>query len=125
MEGSPVSWWWRWTLLILAVTLADLAVRVVTRFSMAVVVPAEAILFLATSLALWRWHHRAPAPVRWQSALQRVLVAAFALAGLRAALWAGGLHVARANVVILTAGALLLALAVIRARRSRVAEAGK
>ena len=120
-----MSWWWRWTLLILAVTLADFAVRVATRFSMAWVVPAEAILFLGTSLALWRLHDRAPAPVPWQSTVQRVLVAAFALAGLRAALWAGGLHVARANVVILTAGALLLALAVIRSRRARAAETRK
>ena len=119
-----MCWWWRLTLLILAVTLADFAVRVATRFSMAWVVPAEAILFLATSLALWRLQNRAPAPVRWQSTLQRVLVAAFALAGLRAALWAGGLHVARANVVVLTAGALLLALAVIRSRQTRAAEAG-
>ena len=120
-----MSWWWRWTLLILAVTLVDLAVRVATRFSMAWVVPAEAMLFLGTSLALWRLHDRAPARVPWQSTLQRVLVAAFALAGLRAALWAGGLDVARANVVVLTAGALLLALAVVRSRRTRAAEAGK
>lgn len=120
-----MSWWWRWTLLILAVTLADFAVRVATRFSMAWVVPVEAILFLGTSLALWRLHDRAPAPVPWQSTVQRVLVAAFALAGLRAALWAGGLHVARANVVILTAGALLLALAVIRSRRASAAETRK
>jgi hypothetical protein len=120
-----VAWWWRWTLLILAVTLADFAVRVATRFNMAWVVPAEAMLFLGTSLALWRLHDRAPAPVRWQSTLQRLLVAAFVLAGLRAALWAGGLHVARANVVILTVGALLLALTVVRSRRSRAAEAGK
>ena len=119
-----MSWRWRWTLLILAVTLADLAVRLATRFSMAWVVPAEAMLFLGTSLALWRLHDRAPAPVPWQSTLQRVLVAAFALAGLRAALWAGGLHVARANVVVLTVGALL-ALAVVRSRRSRAAEARK
>jgi hypothetical protein len=120
-----VSWWWRWTFLILAVTLADVAVRVATRFSMAWVVPVEAMLFLATSLALWRLHHHAPAPVPWQSTLQRVLVAAFVLAGLRAALWAGGLDVAWANRVVLTVGALLLVLAVVRSRRSSVAEAGE
>ena len=119
-----MSWWARWTLLILAVTLADFAVRLASRFSMAWVVPAEAILFLGTSLALWLLHDRARASVPWQFTLQRVLVAAFALAGLRAALWAGGLPVARANVVILTVGALLLALAVIRSRRRRAGEAG-
>jgi len=116
-----VSWGWRWTLLILAVALADFAVRLATRFNMAWVVPAEAILCLGTSLALSVLHDRQPAQVRWQFRLQQIGVAAFALAGLRAALWAGGLPVARANLAVSIVGALLVTVAVIRSRRRRAA----
>jgi hypothetical protein len=116
-----VSRAWRWTFLVFAVALADFAVRIATNFDMVWVVRAEAILFLGTSLALWLWHNRRPAQVRWQVGLQRMLVAAFALAGLRAALWAGGLEVAKANLVVLIVGAVLVAVAVVQSRRRSAA----
>ena len=116
-----MPWGRQWMLLILVVTLADGAVRFATNFAMVWVVRAEAILFLGASLALRVLLDRRPAQVRWQLGLQRALVAAFALAGLRAALWAAGLHVARANIVVLVVGALLVALAIVRARRRRAA----
>lgn len=116
-----MPWGWRWTLLVLAVTLADLAVRLATGFDMAWVVPVEAILFLGASLVLSVLHDRQPAQVRWQLRVQQVVVAGFALAGLRAALWAGGLPVASANVGIAILGALMVIVAVVRSRRRRPA----
>jgi hypothetical protein len=112
-----VSWGWQWILLILVVGLADLAVRFATNFNMDWVVRAEAVLFLGASVALWVLHHRKPAPVRWQLRVQQILVAAFALAGLRATLWAGGLQIATANLIVLVIGALLVTWALVRARR--------
>lgn len=54
---------------------------------------------------------------RWSLLILAVALAAtFALAGLRAALWAGALGGARANLVVLVVGVLLVALGVIRAR---------
>ncbi len=116
-----MRWGWRWTLLILAAGLTDFAVRIGTGFNMAWVVRAEAPLFLGASFALWLMLRRQPASVRWQRRLQGVLVATLALAGLRAALWAAGLPVATANLVVLVAGVVLLAVAVVRWRRKRAA----
>ena len=81
------------------------------------VVRTEAILFPGAGLALWVLHLRRPPQIRWQFRLQRILIAGFALAGLRAVLWAAGLQVARANLGVLIVGALLAALAVARSRR--------
>ncbi|NIM51737.1 MAG: hypothetical protein GTN78_25835 [Gemmatimonadales bacterium] len=116
-----MSWGLRWTILLLAVALADFGIRFATGFDVVWVVRAEAILFLGTALALWGLHRRRPPQVRWQFGLQQILAAAFALAGLRAALWAGGLPVAAANLVVLVVGVLLVGLGVVRSRRKRAA----
>jgi hypothetical protein len=86
------------------------------------VVRAEAALFLGTSLTLWMFHRGKPAPVRWQLWLQRALVALFALASLRAALWALRLPVAQANVIVLIVAVVLGGLAI--GHRSMTSSAG-
>jgi len=116
-----MGWGRRWTLVIVVVGLADFAVRLASGPKMVWVVRAEALLFLGASLALWRMLRQQPATIRWQLRVQQVLVATFALAGLRVALWAAGLAVATANLVVLLAGVVLSSAAVLRWRRARAA----
>jgi len=116
-----MRWGWKWTFVILAAGAIDFAVRFATGFDMARVVPAETVLFLGTGAVLWALLRHEPASVRWQLRLQRVLVAAFALAGLRAGLWAAGLPVATANIIVGLAGIALVAVAVARRRRGEPA----
>jgi hypothetical protein len=47
----PLHWGWLWAAIFLAVGLLDVAVRLVTGWSMTWVVRAEAVLFLSASLA--------------------------------------------------------------------------
>jgi hypothetical protein len=112
-----MRWGWQWTLIILAVGLADFAARFGTGFNMVWVVRSEAVLLLGGGLALWILQRRNPAQIRWQRRVQRVLVALFGLGGLRAALWASGMAVARANVVVLVLGVLVGTVAWWRGRR--------
>ena len=109
-----MPWGWLWTLIIVVTGLLDFLVRLATNFDMTSVVPAEAVLFLSTGLVLWALKRRRPARARWQGVVQGALVALFALTGLRAGLWAGGLPVARANVAIVVVGVLWGAAAVRR-----------
>ena len=115
-----MEWGWRWTLFILIVGAADFAVRLVTGFNPLWVVRAEAVLFLGASVTLWVFLREKPAQVRWHLWIQRALVALFALAGLRAALWALGLPVARANVIVLVVAVVLGGLALRRSRQSGI-----
>ena len=117
-----MEWAWRWALFILIVGAADFAVRLVTGFNMAWVVRAEAVLFLGAGVTLWVFQREKPAQVRWHLWTQRVLVAVFALAGLRAALWALGMPVARANVIVAVAAVVLGGLAI--RHRSTTSSAG-
>lgn len=81
--------------------LADLGARIGFGFDMARVIPAEALLFLATASALGWMAIRGDA---YDVRVRRVdlwLAAGFALAGIRAALWAAGLDVYVANLVLL------------------------
>ncbi len=112
-----MRWLW-WVLFILAVGMVDFAVRVATEFDVSWVVRAEAVLFLGASVALGSLHRRWPPEARWQVRLQRVLVAAFALAGLRALLWALGVPIAWANRIVVIVAAILVALALVRSRRA-------
>jgi hypothetical protein len=117
-----MRWGWRWTWIIVAVGLADVAVRIATGFDMRWVVRAEAVLFLAAGVLLWRLRRRHPAPPTWPRRVQGLLIWAFGLGGLRAALWAGGLPVAWANLAVAGLG-VLLAAAAWRRRTSRIARA--
>ena len=104
-----MRWRWTWTGIFVAVGLLDYGVRLGTKFNMVWVIRVEAVLFLATSLVLWILRRRNPVQVRWQRAVQLGLVVFFALGGLRSALWAAGLAVGRANIVVLVVGLFLVA----------------
>jgi len=117
-----MEWGWRWILLILIIGAADFAVRLITGFNMVWVVRAEAVLFLGAGITLWVFQREKPAQVRWHLWTQRVVVALFALAGLRAALWALGLPVARANVIVVVVAVVLGGLAL--RHRSMTSSAG-
>jgi len=84
------------------------------------VVRAEAALFLATSLGFLLLHLRRPTQ-GWARAIQLGLVASFLLGGLRATLWALGMPVHRANLVIAILAVVGGALALWRRRTATVA----
>jgi hypothetical protein len=106
-----MHWGWKWTIIFLATGLVDYGLRLATRFNMDWVVPLEAVLFFGAGYLFWRLERRNPAQVPWQHVVQLVVVASFALGGLRSALWALGLPVSRANLVILLLGVALAGIA--------------
>ena len=100
-----------------AATVLDLLARVGFGFDMEYVVPAEAALFLVAAV-LFAFFGRAPdAADPGVRRLDRWLAALFALASLRSALWAAGLDVYVANMVILIVGAVAGGSIWIRSRR--------
>jgi hypothetical protein len=104
-----MHWAWKWTIVFLVVGLVDYGVRWATRFNMDWVVPLEAVLFFGSSFLFWQLTRRNPAQVPWQHTVQLVVVASFVLGGVRSALWALGLPVSRANLIILVLGVALVA----------------
>lgn len=111
-----MRWGWKWAGITAVVGLLDVAVRFATDYSMIRVVRAEAVLLLGAALLLWFLRRARPAPTPRQHTIQLAIVASFFLGGLRAALWAGGMPVERANLVIALIG---LALIVVGTRRRR------
>ena len=111
---------YRHPLAVLAMVLVvDLVVRIGSGFDMAVVVTSEAILFAVAAILLWRAAGRAGAADASLRRLDLWLAACFALAGIRAALWAVGLAVYTANLVILGLAVATGVVAWARARRRR------
>ena len=88
-----------WILIISVSAAADWLVRILTDFDMTRVFAAEALIFPVSALALGLLRWRSPASGRKTRALQTVLVWAFALAGLRAAMVAFGSSYLWANIV--------------------------
>ncbi len=89
-----------------ATTALDLLARVGFGFDMARVVPVEAALFLATAILfafLGRGRDAGDPAVR---RVDLWLAALFALASIRSALWAAGLDVYLANMVVLVVAAV-------------------
>jgi hypothetical protein len=84
----------------------DIAVRLGTGFDMLWVARVEGPLFLGASLLLLRLQRRSPSVARWRRVFETGVVIALALAGLRALLWASGLPVNRANIVVLAVAAV-------------------
>jgi MYXO-CTERM domain-containing protein len=109
--------WVPWLALFGAIAAIDLAARFVLPFSLNRVLAVEALLFFGAALATLALIARPPHPCGWRRVLQWLLVGAFALAGLRAAIWAAGQPVARANVVIVVLAVLALAGSWLRRRR--------
>ena len=104
----------------MAVGLLDVAIRLGYGWSMVWVVRAEAALFLATSLGFLLLHLRRPTQ-GWARTVQLGLAASFLLGGLRATLWALGMPVHRANLVIAILAVVGGALALWRRRTATVA----
>jgi hypothetical protein len=101
MRGEgPVHWAWLWGAVLLAIGILDIAVRLVTAWSMEWVVRAEAALLLSTAFGLLMLHRRRPASTTRARVIQLGLVASLTLGGLRAALWAMGMPVQYANLAI-------------------------
>jgi hypothetical protein len=101
MRGEgPVHWAWLWGAILLAIGILDVAVRLVTAWSMEWVVRAEAALLLSTAFGLLMLHRRRPASTARARVIQLGLVASLTLGGLRAALWAMGMPVQYANLAI-------------------------
>jgi len=121
-----MHWGWRWAGIFVVVALLDFGVRFASGFDMTWVNRAEAVLLLGTALLLWFLGRTHPAPNRRQHTIQLAIVASFVLGGLRAALWAAGLPVDRANLAIAALGLVLVIEAIRRYRRGarRVADPG-
>jgi len=92
---------WRWGAVLLVVGVIDLAVRFGTGFNMVWIVRVEGPLFCAASLVLLRMYRQRSALGRWQRGMQAFLVIALGLAGIRAMVWAVGLPVEAANLLVL------------------------
>ena len=115
-----MHWGWLWSAVLLAVGLLDGGIRLATGWSMVWVVRAEATLLLAASVGLLMLHWHRPARGRGRM-IQVGLAASLALGGLRAALWALGMPVPRANLVIAILAVVGGALALWRRRTATVA----
>ena len=104
--------------IVLAATLADITARFAVNFETSRVVSLEAILFLiGGAMLLWAAKRDKGESLNAQR-LDLWLALAFGLAGVRAALWAVGIPVFIANLVILALGIVLGALLVNWSRRS-------
>jgi|GEM_PF-580075 len=115
-----MHWGWLWGAILLAVGIVDGAVRLATGWSMVWVVRAEAALLLAASVGLLVLHRRRPAQGRGRM-VQLGLAASLALGGSRAAMWALGIPVHRANFVIAITAVIGGALVLRRRRMTTVA----
>ena len=92
----------RLLLIIVAVSIADVTVRLIFDFQMRRVVLLEAALFAIVALVLtwFATHDKA------LSVVDLWLAVIFGLGSLRAVLWSAGVPVGRANLVVLVVGAL-------------------
>ncbi len=97
-----------WILLLVAVSAVELVIRFVLPFRLGRVLAVEALLFLAAGVVGMVLAARST-QVGWRSVLQWILGVGLTLAGIRAALWALGLTVSGANLVIALGGLVILA----------------
>ena len=96
----------QWLSVVLAATAIDLLARFGGSFSFHGVLWVEAFLFPATGVGLLFLLRKAPRLSGFKRTFQVVLIVSFFLAGLRSGLWASGLPVGTANLLVL-AGAIL------------------
>jgi hypothetical protein len=109
--------WLVWTGLAAAIAAIDLATRFALPFDLQRVLLVEALLFFVGGLAVLGIGTRPPQASGWRRVLERLLAGGLVLAALRSALWAAGLPVARANLIILILGGITLGVAKWRTRR--------
>jgi hypothetical protein len=111
----------RWAAVILVATALDLGVRFGLQPDFRVSLWIEGGIFLLTAALLLWLYRRTPAGRGWMRSLQILLVAAFALGGLRSLLWAAGNPVTLANLKVLLLG--IVAWAYFKRRQRNAARA--
>lgn len=105
--------------ILVLLALLDLAVRIGSGFDMDVVIPAEAALFLVAAMLSGWMARNADASDPGPRRLDIWLAVCFILAAIRAGLWASGVDVYAANLVILGIGTVTAAFVLYRRRRGR------
>lgn len=112
--------WLPWATLFAAIALVEVLVRFAFPFSLRRVLVVEAVLFVDAALVILCFIQRPPVSSGWRRRLQWALVLAFALGSIRAAIWATGQPVMRANLaILLLAIVVLIGSGIRRGRRSR------
>lgn len=100
--------WFAWPALIAVITAVELVIRFALSFNLRRVLVVEALLFFAAALCVRDLINRPPHLSGWRRTIQWSLVWAFALAALRAAIWAAGQTVMRANLATLVTAVVVL-----------------
>jgi hypothetical protein len=101
--------WLPWIALIAAATAVDLFVRFVLKFDLFLVLVTEGVTFSIAAILMFALIAMQRSPTGWQGNAQWMLGWAFALAALRAVIWAVGQPVYRANIAIGVLGLLVAA----------------
>src|SRR5574341_1907394 len=95
-----------WVLLFGMIAAIELTVRFLLPFDLRRVLIVEAGLFLGAGVTTWALVLRSPQSFGWRRVAQWSLAGGLILAAIRATLWASGMPVARANLVIALLGAV-------------------
>lgn len=115
MSRSGCSLRTKWIGTILAATALDVAARFALGFDMSRILVVETLLFLVVGLVLLWFLQTDPPQHGWRRWLQVWTIAGCFLAGLRVGLWAAGVPVAHANIVIIVVPVVvLIARAIVR-----------
>ena len=109
---------WKWIVLLAVIAAVEVIVRFAVPFHLQRVLVTEAVAFLTASLVGSLLASRS-VQTGWRLGLQWILTAGFLLGALRAALWAGGMQVVRANQIIAGLAVLALVIWFARSRASR------
>lgn len=96
----------KWSSVILAATAVDLLARFGGPFNLTRILWIEALLFPAVGIGLIALLKKNPRLSGFKRRVQVLIIASFFLAGLRSGLWASGVPVGRANMVVLFAAVL-------------------
>ena len=99
------------------IVVAEAVVRFAMPFNLTRVLVVEALLFFAAAVVIIILIQRPPFATGWRRRLQWIVVWFFILGGIRAAIWALGQPVMRANITILLLGIVVLIANRIRRRR--------
>lgn len=97
-----------WATLFGVIVAAEALVRFAIPFNLMRVLVVEALLFFAAAIVIIILIQRPPLALGWCRGLQWILVWFFILGGIRAAIWALGQPVMRANMAVLLFGIVVL-----------------
>lgn len=97
----------KWSGVILAASVVDLLARFGGTFNLTRILWTEALLFPAVGVSLLYLLRGSPPLSGFKRGSQVVIIVSFFLAGLRSGLWAFGMPVGKANIVVLVAAVLV------------------